>query len=1468
MSTYKFGAYDLNLENYIKTLRTNINTYLEQDPDTENWSRKDRERFVEAYNQYISGLQNQLDTGNVNFQTGDTGSLHDMYGVFTNEKAARRVASYANKMGQETVKKLNSKQEPQQEKIPTFEDYVKTTYNVDKSWNELDYLAKDEEEDENGVRGIKKRSDFLQKAINDYKSKYTDSPYNVELTNLYNALNNGFNTEAITAANKAGLTEEFYRSLFETKYDKSLETIKKEREAKQKQEQQQAVTDKYNTWLSEQDALYNTNINGKTSLVINNDYLDKYPDVYKDGKFDARAARKAIIDKYSAENPSDSNLQENKLFKKAIFSYLDQLMRGESTGIDKIVLDLFDYGKGFDKVKFNGEEYWLLNIDPYYSDLYNQNLFFGYNKTDGTVGYGHLEWWTTKWSEKVNEWKQQNSGDRAKPALTFKQGGEVFKFQNSGKVIRRGKTINFDELFEEDRKKSIEKQAKENNVSVKQQEYWESKPFENGLDDLDWQTKAQLGSLGADIASMAAAFFPGYGTIASGVLGLGSTAANAAVDFTTGDDYQQDTKNLLTNLAFDTLGLIPGTGSASKVGKVVNVVRKLSPLLLGYQTWSALTNGEQYVNAFKKLMESPKDMTQQDFLTALNGIRLLTGWATFGAGKLAQNQSEKTARKSLGNKDTDIIGVPVHDETKGTYVEVFRGKKARDIRTAIESGDIKQVENVVGKPVDYGTHPSIDLKWHFIPTGRSSKLNKPYPLEVFAFNDKYKVNVPGIFNHWNYIGKKGEIDVSKVLDEIAEYHLNTHADYDTKSSNLESRLKELRNKAKTTKTSEELKTIQNSKEFKTNSTKLEKVKTKINSLSSKSSRTQVEEVELRNLKEEQAKLEQYFKDFGVNAQPGNPEEITKQILSLEKQKSKLKKPTYTEEELDRTFFLGSDKITLKDILEKYEIPYEKQGGTLDRVRKFQSGGQTWRKKPNYLNIEDIESNANNINTWDSYYKTNDIYSDLKKNPLQIDSKVFLDTVNQLNDLNLDFTKEINKKGFGAWNTLFDNLGLNSRYFGSDSAKFDYLGPTTYNRNVILQGLKDIYTKESPLKTTDNKNIYHDGNKWISEDIPTTWKHPYLDGIHERYGNDQKPLMVNDQKSWMPFGITGKELAIQEDSKEKSETYDPFEEKFKEKRFNIFDKLFKENTLLTHALPRAFYADKVNKKLRDMAIANEKAYLKDPFQYNRYVTGDLGRLAYGDKQAGELYSWANTATNSDASLQTAKSLDARLKALDAKYQAFNEDNQAIKTSMEQAWSQQKENALNAHQTAQDNMKSLLQSDANKNVYNMAYENKKHETFDTLWQQFEHLTQRKLNEIKNYQKQFDDFYMGSYVDNNLGKLNPNLSPEAVAIYQNVRNGSKKRSELTADEEQLFKLAVNAADQTKYRIAGERYGFKPSFISKSKIDPNFVIHVKNGGSIKERIANAERLYKTIKDKHDENEKKLNRLFKSLYTLKNKNK
>lgn len=1464
MSTYKFGAHDLDLENYIKVLRTNINTYLEQDPNTEKWSDKDRKRFTEAYNLYITGLQKQLDDGVVKFKTGDTGSLHDMEGVFTDEKAARRLASYANKMGKGIVENISSKQKSEDKKeevVPSFEDYVKTAHNVDKSWNELDYLAKDEEEDENGVKSIAKRSLFLQNAIQDYIEKYPNSPHKVELNNLSTALNNGFNSEAITAANKAGLTEEFYRSLFETKYDKSLETIKKEREAKQKQEEQQAETDKYNTWLSEQDALYNTNINGKIPLRItdHDDFSEWYDVIYKDGKFNEEEAENLIVNKYAKENSlelNDSNKRD--VFEEAVYSYVEQLMRGETTGIDKVVLDILNEMKVLDKTTINGQEYQILDMSPYTDNLYKQNLFFGYNKATKSVGYGHLEWWTTRWTEKINAWKQQNSISRVRPALTFKKGGEIFKFQRSGKFV------DLKEFYDKGRKQAVEKRAEENNVSTKQQEYWESKPFENGLDDLDWQTKAQLGSLGADIASMMTAFFPGYGTIASGVLGLGSTAANAAVDFTTGDDYWQDTKNLLTNLAFDTLGLIPGTGSAGKVGKVVNVVRKLSPLLLGYQTWSALTNGEQYANAFKKLMESPKDMTQQDFLMALNGIRLLTGWATFGAGKIAQNQSEKTARKSLGNKDTDIIGVPVHDETKGTYVEVFKGNKAREIRTAIESGDVKQVENVVGKPVDYGTHTGIDWKWHVIPTGTSSKLNKPYPLEIFAFNDKYKVNVPGVINphqYWNRVGRTGQVNKEAFIEDVITPRKEAFTAYTTKKKHFDKRIKELETKQKELRKplEEDLKKSQQTYDDnrKVLATKRDELYEKWSDARSKGDWDAVDALgnEIRALdKQLKAKRPRTIKTTE------ELQEVIDNIKYLKTQRGKLQRPSYSKEELNKTFLLGSDKKTLRELLDQYDIPYEKQGGTLDRVRKFQIGGQTWRKKPNYLNIEDIESNANNINTWDSYYKTNDIYSDLKKNPLSIDSKVFLDTVNQLNDLNLDFTKEVNKKGFGAWNHIFNNLGLNSRYFGNDSSKFDYLGPTTYNRNVVLQGLKNIYTKESPLKTTDNKNVYYDGTKWVSEDIPSTWKHPYLDGIHERYGNDQKPLVVNDQRSWRPFGITGEELVIEDE-----ETYDPLNEE--NHKSTIWDKLFKENAFLIHAIPRAFYADRFNRNMRDIAIANEKAFLKNPFEYNRYVTGDLGSLMLGNKQAGSLNTWALNTLTSDSDKQQAYSLEATLKGLDALSQGYNADNAAMKTSAEQAYQQGKENAYNRHITSEENRKSLLQSNANITSYNLGYKNRQHEIWDTLWQQGEHNYLTKLKEREAFQRKYDDLYLDSYIINNLQSLDKNLTSNAINIYQKVKNGETKYSELSTSDQQLYNNVQSSIDQIKYRMAGERYGFKPSFLSKKQDGYIFEIF-KNGGSIKERIANAERLYKSIKDNHDRNEKRLDRLFKNLYTLKNKSK
>jgi len=44
-------------------------------------------------------------------------------------------------------------------------------------------------------------------------------------------------------------------------------------------------------------------------------------------------------------------------------------MRGETTGIDKVVLDILNEMKVLDKTTIDGQEYWLLNMHPYTGNL-------------------------------------------------------------------------------------------------------------------------------------------------------------------------------------------------------------------------------------------------------------------------------------------------------------------------------------------------------------------------------------------------------------------------------------------------------------------------------------------------------------------------------------------------------------------------------------------------------------------------------------------------------------------------------------------------------------------------------------------------------------------------------------------------------------------------------------------------------------------------------------------------------------------------------------------------------------------------------------------------------------------------------------------------------------------------------------------------------------------------------------------
>lgn len=326
--------------------------------------------------------------------------------------------------------------------------------------------------------------------------------------------------------------------------------------------------------------------------------------------------------------------------------------------------------------------------------------------------------------------------------------------------------------------------------------------------------------------------------------------------------------------------------------------------------------------------------------------------------------------------------------------------------------------------------------------------------------------------------------------------------------------------------------------------------------------------------------------------------------------------------------------------------------------------------------------------------------------------------------------------------------------------------------------------------------------------------------------------------------------------------DTLEENDDNQPFELPKQSYAERLLpYTMSLGRAVQADNVNRRMTDLAKESEKALILDPFTYNRYVQGNLPAINLGETEAVKL---ANIKTPyADATLNFATKLETFNKGLDRIRQGRMIDNQASRQSYEQVQQQGKENALNEHETSLKNRLSNLQTEANKTKYELAYRAKQHEIWDTFGKEVEYDLKTFLKDRHAQQEIYNRRAIDSAIRYNLKKFMPKLSDEALKIWDGVNLGSIQLDYDNAQQMQLYKQAQQAYTAAMYNALGQ-YGNLKTYplYYKSPWSPT----LKDGGKIKERIANAERLFKTIKSDLDRNEKKLDRLFKSLYTLKNK--
>lgn len=224
----------------------------------------------------------------------------------------------------------------------------------------------------------------------------------------------------------------------------------------------------------------------------------------------------------------------------------------------------------------------------------------------------------------------------------YKEGGVIKKFDNGGE---------FDDFDE-----SVYSKNEWVNNSVNAQPYT-TQPSQNSayetygsstMKDADNPTTSEmdtgdwfnlLGPVALDITSMISANFPGYGTVASGITGVGSTLWSAGVDIARGN-IGSGIIGGITGLGADLLGLIPGWGMAAKAGKIGGRLTKMArPLMMALQ-------GAGYVQAAQVLTKGLRN--GWDSLTYDDWDALAGGMTNIAKGTSAIKRSNRADLERAG----------------------------------------------------------------------------------------------------------------------------------------------------------------------------------------------------------------------------------------------------------------------------------------------------------------------------------------------------------------------------------------------------------------------------------------------------------------------------------------------------------------------------------------------------------------------------------------------------------------------------------------------------------------------------------------------------------------------------------------------------------------------------------------------------------------------------------------------------
>lgn len=666
---YKFGDDELDLNDYIRNLNHNYQSYV----NSQNWNEGQRQEFRSAYDNFLKGLQDQLANNTNRFSTDFSGSIIDSTGqlsntdnddidpvgseYYYNDKGDRITTDDLNTMGKRQQKKYSTFSANRQ--VATFFNKVGTAlrdarknkpttqnqsnaFNLSKhgflaNWttannpaggefNLSPYLEKDTLDETTGLRGTTNRAAYLKEQIENYLNNvgnydFSGTPFKDRETYISKLraaaqnLENGYNSEDVIALNQAGIGNEFLSKFFATGAEQKKTEVQQAAEDLMKIQQQQAqkIIDRRNQlqYEADRDKFF-------SQYQASNPFQSREPSIPLPLSYTRQAVEEAAIKKFNAD-PNNKEAVREAIRQYINIPQLSKFIRGKS---NLILQDGTDITAQHITNNLDLAAQADLFINPMYLDEQGKSILpNGYYVLPGSEDYDN--WTYIAYNPNTRQYQEQSMllNDELKKRMAYSEYDKRNKKSNEAQKHQLGGTFKDME--------SRRNKAQEEKQKVEQKSYATGRTKEQIESDqaphTEW-SKAdllRLGAIGGDVASLIASM-TGVGSVASAGIGMASTAANQAADMAEGMGFLESLGNNAVSYGLDALSLIP-FARAAKIPKTIKAIAGFAPKLIAIiSTAQGISNAPEITKSLSKL-NSSESLTVEDWRNIANGIQIVLG---------------------------------------------------------------------------------------------------------------------------------------------------------------------------------------------------------------------------------------------------------------------------------------------------------------------------------------------------------------------------------------------------------------------------------------------------------------------------------------------------------------------------------------------------------------------------------------------------------------------------------------------------------------------------------------------------------------------------------------------------------------------------------------------------------------------------------------------------------------------------